>query len=389
MQKNFLNETDNAILVGVGVGRNTTEDALDELSTLCKTANIVEVGRIIQNRHDIDATYYVGKGKVEEIRLLVEETGANVVVFDVELSGSKVRNLERELEVPVLDRSKVILDIFASRAQSREGQLQVELAQLKYNLPRLASGAGAFMSKMKNAVGMRGPGEKKLEMDKRKIRDEIVELQKEIEKLKGNRAVNKKQSVKSGKARVGLVGYTNSGKTTLLSTFAKTDVGGEDKLFATLDTKTATLFITPDVAPEDYDYEKHAGKEFLITDTVGFVDKLPHEFISAFESTLAETRESDLLLHIIDVSNPDVVKQISVVSAVMEKIGAHEIPVVYVLNKVDRLGQTDREIIRDEIVETFGAGKSGDKCGIRYIEISARKNQNIDALKQLIFEMLG
>jgi len=363
-------QPDRAVLVGVGVGDNIEESSLDELSSLCGTCNIEEVARITQNRHDVDVTYYIGKGKVEEVKELVEKHDANVVVFDVELSGSKVRNLERELQVPVLDRSKIILDIFAQRAQSMEGKLQVELAQLKYNLPRLV-GYGALMAKMRTAVGMRGPGEKKLEMDKRKIREEISELEKKLKKLGESRNLNKALANKTGMKRVCLVGYTNSGKSTLLNTMTKSNVLAEDKLFATLDPKTAKIFIQ--------DIEKGwGGIEVLITDTVGFINKLPHEFIKAFESTLDEARYADLLLHVVDVSNEQYMEQVAVVDSVLEKIGANHVPQMLVLNKVDMLSDVGLK----EIEKTFQEQKK------EYIIISAKNNVGIDELKQKIVRSL-
>ena len=356
---NKLPQPDLAILVGVGVKQTIDEASLDELSSLCKTCNIHEVGRLIQNRNDVDVTWFIGKGKVEELKILVEQTEANAVVFDVELSGSKVRNLEKELGVPVLDRSKIILDIFASRAQSMEGKLQVELAQLNYNLPRLV-GAGGLMSKMKNAVGMRGPGEKKLELDKRKIKEEISSLEKQIRKLSDNRQLNKKQAFKSGQRRVCLVGYTNSGKSTLLNALSKENVLAEDMLFATLDPKTARIYVPSDDG---------IGAQVLLTDTVGFIDKLPHEFINAFESTLDEARTTDLLLHVVDISNEQYNQQIAVVDAVLAKIGASDVPTLLVLNKVDALSPVALKQIEKEFK------------GKPYVLISARKNVGLDDLK--------
>jgi len=353
---NPSDDIDHAILVGV----NVTESDLDELAALCLTCNIKPVGRIVQNRKDVDVTYYIGKGKVDEIKQLIAETNATVVVFDVELSGSKVRNLEEALEVPVLDRSKVILDIFAQRAQSMEGKMQVELAQLKYNLPRLAGTSGIsaglikrdggvytedIMAKMRSSVGMRGPGEKKLELDKRTIRDQITALEEKLRKVAANRDLTRRGAAKSGKTRVCIVGYTNSGKSTLLNTIAKSGVVAEDKLFATLDPKTANVYIAPSHCEEHGDeaigeaqaplIQQTHGTQILLTDTVGFINKLPHEFIRAFESTLDEARLADLLLHVVDISNPDYKKQIEVVNEVLAKIGAAHVPVIMVYNKSD------------------------------------------------------
>ena len=353
MAKGYDNklEPDLAVLVGV----NCLETDLDELGLLCQTCNIKAIACVIQNRKDVDVTYYVGKGKVDEIKQLVEQHKATAVVFDVELSGSKVRNLEDVLGVPVLDRSKIILDIFAQRAQSMEGKLQVELAQLKYNLPRLV-GSGGLMSKMKTSVGMRGPGEKKLELDKRTIRDQIVELERKIAKVSETRNLSKVRANKSGKSRVCIVGYTNSGKSTLLNTISKAGVTAEDKLFATLDPKTVNVYIE--------------GHQILLTDTVGFINKLPHEFIRAFESTLDEAKYADLLLHVVDISNPNHMQQIVVVNEVLGKIGASEIPTLMVYNKSD-INQ--------------GYKADGEKDSV---VISARKNQGIDNLKQKIIEFI-
>lgn len=357
MKKSLNNtpEPDHAILVGVGVNENINESELDELAALCETCGIKSVARVVQNRKDVDVTFYVGKGKVDEIKELVQKHDANVVVFDVELSGSKVRNLEEIVGVPVLDRSKVILDIFAQRASSMEGKLQVELAQLKYNLPRLA-GSGGLMSKMRSAVGMRGPGEKKLELDKRTIRDQVAALEQRLRKVAESRELSKRQASNSGKIRVCIVGYTNSGKSTLLNTIAKAGVLAEDKLFATLDPKTANVYLAP-------------GVQILLTDTVGFINKLPHEFIKAFESTLDEAKEADLLLHVVDISHPQYQQQIDVVNSVLGKIGAAHVPVIFVFNKTDKLTKAEESKM-----------KNTKDC----VYISAASNIGIDALKQKI-----
>jgi GTP-binding protein HflX len=360
-------EPDWAVLVGVGTGSpNICEEDLDELNALCETCNIKTIARVIQNRKDIDPATYIGKGKVEEVRELVQAKGATAVVFDVELSGSKTRNLESALGVSVLDRSKVILDIFAQRAQTMEGKLQVELAQLKYNLPRL-SGSAEGLAKMKNSVGMRGPGEKKLELDRRTIRDQILALEQKLAKVVEGRTVNRQSAQKSGKTRVAIVGYTNSGKSTLLNTISKVGVLAEDKLFATLDPKTANVYIQG----EDY-----RGVQILLTDTVGFIDKLPHEFIRAFESTLAEAAHADLLLHVVDVSNPHYAHQIQVVDSVLAKIGAEKIPQILVLNKVDLL---NIEKLND-VERAFS--------GALYVTASALHNQCLDVLKKKILETI-
>jgi len=353
---NTSKEMDTAVLVGV----NVAESGLDELEALCLTCGIRTVGRVVQQRKDVDVTYYVGRGKVDEVKSLVDSGKATCVVFDVELSGSKVRNLEDALGVSVLDRSKVILDIFAQRAASNEGKMQVELAQLKYNSTRLI-GSGGVMAKMKTSVGMRGPGEKKLELDKRTIRDQITALEQKLKKLAAHRDLARHGAAKSGKPRICIVGYTNSGKSTLLNTITKAGVVAEDKLFATLDPKTANVYIQGDDGK---------GTQVLLTDTVGFINKLPHEFIRAFESTLDEARRADLLLHVVDVSNPNYKNQISVVSDVLNKIGAAHIPIIMVYNKTD-------------LNQSF---QSDDKTAV---VISAKQNRGINDLKRKILEFLS
>jgi GTP-binding protein HflX len=347
-------EPDRAILVGVN------EVDLGELKSLCETCNIFTVGELNQNVKVPDPATYIGSGKVLELKELAANRNATVIVFDIELSGSKVRNLENATGVTVLDRSKVILDIFAQRAESAEGKLQVELAQLKYNLPRLI-GSGGVMSKMKNSVGMRGPGEKKLELDRRKIHEEISALEKKLEKVKQTRDLSRKSASQSGTPSVCLVGYTNSGKSTLLNTLAKSHEYAADKLFATLDPKTARVRLSG--AQEEYD----KGHNILLTDTVGFIDRLPHEFIKAFESTLDSVRYADLLLHVVDASNPDREKQIATVNEVLKNIGADKIDMITVYNKIDR----PHGVLPADV-----------------IAISARGGENIDCLKQKIVHIL-
>jgi len=353
-------EPERVVLVGVGINEILEDSSLDELSLLCSSCNLEEVARIVQNRKGMDMTWAIGKGKVDEVRELVVQHKADCVVFDIELKGSVVRNLEKELHVPVLDRSQVILDIFAQRAQSMEGKLQVELAQLKYNMPRLI-GSGGLLSKMRNAIGMRGPGEKKLELDRRTIRDQILDLEKKLKKISAGRDLNKQQSKKTGIKRVALVGYTNSGKSTLLNTLTKAGVLAEDKLFATLDAKTASIYLQN---------EDGSGTKVLLTDTVGFINRLPHEFIYAFESTLAEARYADLLLHIIDTSNPEFKLQMDVVNNVLSKIKASHIPQILVFNKVDILTPIQVKKITSEYKNSLA--------------VSAKENIGLDELKKAL-----
>jgi len=305
-----------AILVGLG-----RIDELDELSELLDTAGGIEVGRIAQNRPSIDNAYLIGKGKLKELQMEVQKKEANLVIFDEELSGAQIRNLERELGVRVIDRTQLILDIFAKRASSKEGKLQVELAQLKYLMPRLI-GFGTEMSRTGGGIGTRGPGEKKLEIDRRRIRERVRELEKEVEEIKKHRdliRINRSQNT----FQVCLVGYTNAGKSTLLNALSDSQVYVEDKLFATLDSTVRKVTLK-------------SGQEIVISDTVGFINKLPHDLVVAFKSTLEEVKYADLLIHVVDGSNPNYEEQIEVVNKVLSDLEADNKPTVLAVNKIDR-----------------------------------------------------
>ncbi|MBU0671724.1 MAG: GTPase HflX [Candidatus Margulisbacteria bacterium] len=298
-------------------------ESLAELARLADTAKALVVGILSQKRPRPDLRHFIGKGKLAELQALVAARDANLVIFDAELSASQERNLENDLGVKVVDRTELILDIFAQHARSREGNLQVELAQSVFLLTRL-SGQGIHMSRLGGGIGTRGPGETKLESDRRRIRKRISELNKEIEKVRKDRALRRDKRKKSQLPIAALVGYTNSGKSTLLNALTSAGVLVEDKLFATLDTTVRRLQLP--------------GEQMvLITDTVGFIQKLPHQLVAAFRATLEEVTEADLLLHVVDLSHPNFEHQISAVYAVLEELGAVTKPIITIFNKIDCL----------------------------------------------------
>ncbi|MCW3490712.1 GTPase HflX [Dethiobacter alkaliphilus] len=312
-----------AVLVGLETQDTqwNIEETMHELALLAETAGAQPVAEIIQKRQRPDSAFYVGKGKAEEIRLIVEETNAQLVLFDDELSPSQRRNLEEAVAVRVVDRTALILDIFAQRAKTKEGKLQVELAQLHYLLPRL-TGMGVQLSRLAGGIGTRGPGETKLEVDRRRIRKRISDLKKEIEEIKKHRTLHRKARQEVPLPVVTLVGYTNAGKSTLLNALTNADVFAEDKLFATLDPTTRQV-------------ELPGGSMFLLTDTVGFIQKLPHHLVAAFRATLEEVLEADLLLHVVDTSHPQAAEQMNAVQNILQQLGAQELPAIVVFNKMD------------------------------------------------------
>lgn len=299
-----------------------TEACLDELEELVRTAGAVAVARSIQKRERVHPGHYLGKGKIEELKMMVETYGASGVVCDDELSPAQLKNLERMLETKVMDRTIVILDIFAARAISGEGKIQVELAQLKYRLSRL-TGMGASMSRLGGGIGTRGPGEKKLETDRRYIKDRIAELNSAAKEIQTHRELLRSQRGKKGTPVVSLVGYTNAGKSTLINKLTDAGVLAEDKLFATLDTTTRKV-------------ELPNGSEILLTDTVGFIQKLPHHLVQAFRATLEELKFADILLHVVDASNANRQEQMQVVYKTLEDLGCGDTPVITVFNKMDK-----------------------------------------------------
>lgn len=313
---------DRAILVGIENAEGY--DTLEELAALAETAGVQVVGREQQRRRAVDTATYIGTGKAEELALSVNALEADLVIFDDELSAIQMRNLEQVLGVPIIDRTMLILDIFALRAQSREGKLQVELAQLKYRLPRLL-GMGRVLSRQgASGVGMRGPGEKKLEIDRRRIRRRVFELEQELAEIGKQRGLRRERRMSSAVPAVALVGYTNAGKSTLLNRLSGSDVLAEDQLFATLDPVVRQVALP-------------SGAECLLSDTVGFINKLPHELVRAFHSTLEEVKNAALILHVIDATSAYADVQMRVVEDVLAQLGVADTPCINVYNKADAL----------------------------------------------------
>lgn len=313
---------DRAILVGIENAEGY--DTLEELAALAQTAGVQVVGREQQRRRAVDTATYIGTGKAEELALSVNALEADLVIFDDELSAIQMRNLEQVLGVPIIDRTMLILDIFALRAQSREGKLQVELAQLKYRLPRLL-GMGRVLSRQgASGVGMRGPGEKKLEIDRRRIRRRVFELEQELAEIGKQRGLRRERRMSSAVPAVALVGYTNAGKSTLLNRLSGSDVLAEDQLFATLDPVVRQVALP-------------SGAECLLSDTVGFINKLPHELVRAFHSTLEEVKNAALILHVIDATSAYADVQMRVVEDVLAQLGVADTPCINVYNKADAL----------------------------------------------------
>ena len=325
-------DKERVILVGVELpGEESMEDSLSELSELATTAGAETVGRVIQNREQVHPGTYVGKGKIEEIKDLLWELEATGIICDDELSPAQMKNLQDELNVKVMDRTLLILDIFAARASTSEGKIQVELAQLKYRQTRL-TGFGTAMSRLGGGIGTRGPGEKKLEMDRRLIKSRIAALNRELKEVKRHREVTREQRSKSYVPVVAIVGYTNAGKSTLLNRLTGADILAEDKLFATLDPTTRGLKLP-------------GGEEVLLTDTVGFIKKLPHHLIEAFKSTLEEAKYADVILHVVDTSSPQMDSQMYTVYETLSNLGVKDKAIITAFNKQDKL--EDAPLIRD------------------------------------------
>lgn len=357
-----------ALLVGLNITSTARRiddidinESMEELKELTKAAGAEVVGSLIQNKQTRDAAFYVGKGKVEEIKAYCESLDATMVIFNDELSGAHIRNIEEVVGIKVIDRTTLILDIFAQRALSKEGKLQVELAQLKYRLPRL-TGMGGALGKTGAGIGARGPGEQKLELDKRHILNKAADIRRELREAKRIRETQRVQRIKSNIPIVAIVGYTNAGKSTLLNELIKThkdydkekEVFAKDMLFATLD-----VMLRKAVLP--------SKKEFLVVDTVGFVSKLPHDLVEAFKATLEEVNYADLILHVIDATNSSYELQRKTTEAVLKELGADKKNTVIVYNKIDKL---DIDIYP----------KDSDK----EIYISAKKGINMDKLLQII-----
>jgi len=355
----------------VGVGRHIEESDLDELTALADSAGAEPVARIVQSREEPDPATYVGKGKLDEIHRAVHSTGAEAVIFDSELSPGQLRNLEERLKVKVVDRTAVILDIFALHARSREGKAQVELAQLNYLLPRLR-GWGEAMSRMGGGIGTRrGPGETKMEIDRQHIRRRITKLKRDIKDLARTRDVKRASRERSGVPQAAIAGYTNAGKSTLMRALTRAEVIVADQLFATLDPTTRRL-------------ELPNGREATVSDTVGFVSKLPHDLVEAFRSTLEEVTRADLIVHVADASAVEMEPQIEAVRTVLGEIGAGGVPEVLALNKMDLVSDLDRERIArrhpDAIPISALTGEGLDRLLDRVAEAIPRFPVSVTAL---------
>ncbi|MGU3473242.1 GTPase HflX [Paenibacillus sp. D51F] len=327
---------DRAILVSLVTqeakrGPSDPEHSLEELANLADTAGVEVLATVIQNKEAPDPKWLVGKGKVEEIRAVKDELGATTIIFDQELSGAQVRNLEESLDAKIIDRTQLILDIFAGRAKTREGIIQVELAQLSYLLPRL-SGHGKNLSRLGGGIGTRGPGESKLETDRRHIRGRISDLKAHLRELTRTRELHRERRRKTGVTQVALVGYTNAGKSTLMNELTLADVLVENRLFATLD-PTSRVLVLP------------SGNEVVLTDTVGFIQNLPHDLVAAFRATLEEVAEADLILHVVDSSSPMRREQMRVVEELLQQLGASDKPLLLVYNKKDLVGGALRSLL--------------------------------------------
>lgn len=344
-----------AILVSADIGEYDCDVSVDELSELAKTAGAEEIARVIQKREAYDSATVIGEGKLTEVKELCQKLGATLLIFDCELTASQIRNIEDETDVRVIDRTMLILDIFAGRAVSREGKLQVELAQLRYRLPRLM-GLGTSLSRLGGGIGTRGPGETQLETDRRHIRRRIDKLAAELKELEERRGYSRTRRKKDNVQVGAIVGYTNAGKSTLLNLLTGADVLAEDKLFATLDLTSRSIEL-PD------------GRSLLLVDTVGLIRRLPHHLVEAFKSTLEEAACADIIIHVCDISDPDAAEKADVTLKTLAELGAAEIPVVTVLNKCDKISENI---------------PADDKTA----KISALRNEGIDELLEKIAKNL-
>ena len=363
MESNFDEKVqERAVLVGLNADcftaeQTATAESLEELEDLLETAGGFCTGKVLQNRHTPDSHSFIGEGKAQEVRMLVEATASPMVIFDNELSPGNIRALEEIIGVTVLDRSALILDIFAQRAKTKEGRLQVELAQYKYLLPRL-SGMGVSLSRQGGGIGTRGPGETKLETDRRHIRERIARLEDELEQVRKVRAVQRERRMKNSIPVVAIVGYTNAGKSTLLNQLTNAGIPANNRLFDTLDTTSRQLTVSDNL-------------DVILSDTVGFIAKLPHHLVNAFHATLEELEYADLLLHVIDVSDPDLEAHVAVVDKLIAKLAKPDTPVLRCYNKADLVYSEDIPMGKD--------------C----VAISAKKGKNMDGLLKAIEEALG
>jgi GTP-binding protein HflX len=362
-------KVEKAVLVALITPRQTAEQAkeyLEELSFLAETSGVQTLGTFTQRLDRPDTRTFVGKGKLEDIKAFVQEHEADIVIFDDELTPSQVRNLEQELQCKILDRSLLILNIFSVRAKTAQAKAQVELAQYQYLLPRLTR-MWSHLSKQKGGIGMRGPGEKELETDRRIVRDKIAFLREKLDKIEKQSLTQRKG--RKQLARVALVGYTNVGKSTLMRLLSKSDVFAENKLFATVDSTVRKVVINE--------------IPFLLTDTVGFIRKLPHTLVECFKSTLDEIREADLLLHVVDISHPASHEQIEIVNSTLAEIGAGDKPMIMVYNKTDALPEEERLNIQES-----GVPEESEQPVVDRVFISALEKRNIEALREAVNEQV-
>ena len=387
MKYQFENKehVEKAVLVGVELKTNaldSSKEYLDELEFLATTAGAYTIKRFVQRLDHPNPKSYIGKGKLEELSAYVKDKEADLVIFDDELTPSQIRNLEKELNCKIIDRSSLILDIFAKNAKTAQARTQVELAQSEYLLPRLTR-LWTHLQKQKGGIGMKGPGEKEIETDRRVIRDKIAKLKKDLEKIDNQDATRRKN--RTGTNRVALVGYTNVGKSTLMNVLSDAKVLAENRLFATLDS-TVRKVVLPHPDP------MKPPVVFLLSDTVGFIRKLPHQLIESFKSTLDEVKESDLLLHVVDVSHHNFEEQMQTVESTLQEIGVVEKPIITVFNKIDQYNPepTSEDIFEDETIYDLDKlkktwmGKLNDKV----VFVSAANKTNIHELRDMIIKEL-
>lgn len=371
-------ELEKAVLVGL-IHKDYTEEQikehLDELEFLAMTAGATTTERFVQRLPHPDLRTFVGKGKLEEIAAYVETHDIDLVIFDEDLSGKQQNNLEKELKRKIVDRSTLILDIFANRAQTAQAKTQVELAQMQYLLPRLR-GLWTHLERQRGGIGMRGPGEKEIETDRRIVRDKIAMLKTKLEKIDQQNVTQRKN--RGDLIRVALVGYTNAGKSTIMNLLSKSEVFAENKLFATLDTTVRKVVF--DRMP------------FLLSDTVGFIRKLPHHLVESFKSTLDETRESDLIVHVIDISHPQYEDHIHTVESTLRELDCGDKPVIMVFNKIDKyreqyfdqlLDKSTRKELEEQLLESLKK-----RYNVPCIFISAKTRENVDELRSLLTEQI-
>ncbi len=375
-KKKLIAQEEHAVLVGVLLKNQTTEQSteyLDELAFLSETAGAIAVKRFTQRLPHPDSRTFVGKGKLDEIKQYLSGKNISLVIFDDELTGSQISNIEKELQVKTIDRSDLILDIFASRARTAQAKVQVELAQYQYLLPRL-KGMWKHLERQGGGIGTRGPGETEIETDRRIVKDKITLLRKRLSEIDKQAFTQRKE--RGELIRVALVGYTNVGKSTLMTVLSKSEVFAENKLFATLDTTTRKVVFE--------------NTPFLLSDTVGFIRKLPHHLVESFKSTLDEVREADILLHVVDTSHPHYEDQIGVVNKTLQELKSYEKPILTIFNKMDLYQQRNfDEWLEDEVKQELLRElkeKWEDLTGGNCVFVSASEKMNLDALRELILE---